>query len=89
MVFAILIVLNLWTFGLFGFDKRASHKGNSRISERTLLSLAFLGGAIGGVIGTYIFRHKTKKSPFRWLLLLALFSNFAIGLSFYLIETNA
>ena len=43
--------------------QRAIHK-EWRISEATLLTLGFAGGAIGGVLAMYLFRHKTRKNTF-------------------------
>lgn len=56
--------INLLTFLLFGIDKygAVSHKGRIRVSS--LLSLAFIGGSIGGLAAVYLFRHKTKKQYF-------------------------
>ena len=34
--------------------------GKWRIPEKALLLLSFLGGAIGGILGMLLFRHKTK-----------------------------
>ena len=45
-------------------DKERAIKKEWRISEKTLLILGFFGGAIGGVLGMYLFRHKTKHNAF-------------------------
>ena len=45
-------------------DKQKAKKSKRRISEKTLFTLVFLGGGIGGIAGMYIFRHKTKKTRF-------------------------
>ncbi|MEK4627673.1 MAG: DUF1294 domain-containing protein [Solibacillus sp.] len=45
-------------------DKERSKKKEWRISERTLFTLAIFGGAIGGVLGMYLFRHKTQHNSF-------------------------
>ena len=45
-------------------DKQRAIKQEWRIRESTLFILAFLGGAIGGVLGMYLFRHKTKHNSF-------------------------
>ena len=45
-------------------DKERAKKKEWRISEKTLLTLGFFGGAIGGVLGMYLFRHKTKHNKF-------------------------
>lgn len=45
-------------------DKKKARKHNWRISERSLLLTAALGGAIGSWIGMYVFRHKTRHTKF-------------------------
>ena len=46
-------------------DKERARRNQYRISEKTLWITAILGGAIGGVIGMQLFRHKTKHLSFR------------------------
>ena len=46
-------------------DKERAKRNKYRISEKTLWMTAILGGAIGGVIGMQLFRHKTKHLSFR------------------------
>ena len=41
-------------------------KGHWRISEQTLFTLVIIGGSIGGILGMFTFRHKTKKWYFRF-----------------------
>lgn len=60
----LLTILNVWTFMVFGFDKLRAEAGTWRISEGTLLSLAFIGGSVGALAGRRFFRHKTRKQPF-------------------------
>jgi uncharacterized membrane protein YsdA (DUF1294 family) len=45
-------------------DKSRARKHEWRISEKSLFTLAILGGACGGVLGMYLFRHKTKHNSF-------------------------
>lgn len=45
-------------------DKERAKKKEWRISEKTLMTLATVGGACGGVLGMYLFRHKTKHNKF-------------------------
>lgn len=35
-----------------------------RIPEKSLMTLAILGGSLGSLFGIYIMRHKTKKKKF-------------------------
>ena len=46
-------------------DKERARRNQYRISEKTLWMTAIFGGAIGGVIGMQLFRHKTKHLSFR------------------------
>lgn len=59
-----LILINVITLLAMYIDKQKAKKSKRRISEKTLFTLAFLGGGIGGIAGMYIFRHKTKKARF-------------------------
>lgn len=59
-----LLIINIVAFLAMWIDKRKAEKGKWRISETTLLLLGVLGGSIGGIIGMYTFRHKTKKKRF-------------------------
>lgn len=59
-----LLVINVLTFALFGWDKLKSKGRRSRVSERRLLAQAALGGFPGAKLGQHFFRHKTVKQPF-------------------------
>ena len=59
------IVTNLLAFVSFFVDKRRSRVGAWRISERTLLTMAWIGGAFGAYLAMRIFRHKTLKPKFQ------------------------
>ena len=54
------LLINLLLFILMGIDKRKAVTNKWRIKEKTLFILCLLGGSIGGIIGIYTFRHKTK-----------------------------
>lgn len=62
-----LITINICQFLIMGLDKLLAIKKKNRISEKTLLINAFLGGSIGALLGMYTFRHKTKKLKFQLL----------------------
>jgi uncharacterized membrane protein YsdA (DUF1294 family) len=59
-----LIAINLITFFIMWLDKRKAKKGRWRIPENTLLLFVLLGGGIGGIVGMYVFHHKTQKAKF-------------------------
>ena len=59
-----IVFINLLLFSLMGIDKEKAKLKKWRISEKTLFLLALFGGGIGGVIGIYTFRHKTKHLKF-------------------------
>lgn len=59
-----LIAINFVTLTAFAVDKIAAIEGKSRIRIVTLLGLAFIGGAIGGLVAMYVFRHKTRLDYF-------------------------
>ncbi|MBV2225010.1 MAG: DUF1294 domain-containing protein [Cloacibacterium sp.] len=60
-----ILVLSIFSFLLFGFDKRNATCGGYRISEFVLLLLSFLGGSVGSLLGMFIFRHKISKTSFK------------------------
>jgi uncharacterized membrane protein YsdA (DUF1294 family) len=59
-----LIIVNVITFIVCGYDKLMAIKHLYRIPEDMLLFLSFIGGCLGFIIGMLIFRHKTKKIKF-------------------------
>ena len=67
-----IIVLSLVAFIAYGADKRKARKGKWRISEKTLLTLSFLGGALGGIWAMKKFHHKTKHWYFTAVNILGL-----------------
>ena len=69
--------LNVITFFLFWWDKRAARQGDRRIRERTLLLFALMGGSLGAVTAQHMLRHKTRKQPFRGLVLAIIFLQLA------------
>ncbi len=60
-LFIYFIVINIVLFLLMGLDKKWAQTQKGRISEKTLILIAFLGGAIGGLAGMLFYRHKTSK----------------------------
>jgi uncharacterized membrane protein YsdA (DUF1294 family) len=59
-----LLAINLITFVVFGIDKHQARRGGRRVPERTLFTLAILGGSIGALAGMYVWHHKTLHRSF-------------------------
>lgn len=75
VVAAYLGAINVVAFHVFAWDKVEAASGrNRRTPERTLLALTAAGGTLGAVAARWLFRHKTRKQPFRtffWLIIAA------------------
>ena len=67
-----LIAVNVVAFILYGADKQKARKKKWRISEKTLLGIAVIGGSPGAILGMFVFHHKTKHWYFRYGLPLIL-----------------
>ncbi len=61
-----LAVINIIGFLAMGIDKLKAKAKAWRIPEKTLLTIAVLGGAIGVWLGMELFRHKTKHLHFKY-----------------------
>ena len=59
-----ILIINLIGFLSMGIDKFKAKKGMWRTKEKTLFTIALIGGSIGSIIGMYTFRHKTKHNSF-------------------------
>jgi len=59
------VVLSVTSFVLYGMDKAAAEQGRWRTPELTLHLVSVAGGWPGALVGQRVFRHKTKKQPFR------------------------
>lgn len=71
------LVVSLITFGFYAFDKFAARRGNSRVPESTLHALGVAGGWPGALIAQQLFRHKTRKQPFRSVFWMTVVINLA------------
>ena len=61
-----ILAINIATFFLYGIDKYKAKKGQWRISEVALLTMAAIGGSIGAWIGMRIWHHKTMHKKFMY-----------------------
>jgi len=74
-----MLLMSLSLFVLMGVDKKRAVRNEWRIRERTLFFVALLGGALGGVAGMRVFRHKTKHASFAVGMPLLLVLNLGIA----------
>jgi uncharacterized membrane protein YsdA (DUF1294 family)/cold shock CspA family protein len=58
-------VMSTLTFAVYWQDKSAAESNGSRTPEKTLHSLALLGGWPGAMIAQQVLRHKSSKEDFR------------------------
>ena len=60
-----LAIINIVALAAMGIDKKKAEKKEWRIPENRLFLYVILGGGIGGTLGMFLFRHKTKHAKFR------------------------
>lgn len=66
------LAVNTLCYVCFALDKGYAQRGEKRIPETTLITMALLGGSLGGVLAMYQFRHKTRHRIFKYGLPLIL-----------------
>lgn len=62
---AALAVMNILSFSLMAYDKQCARLGKWRVPEKKLFLAAACFGALGGVLGMRLLRHKTRHWHFR------------------------
>ena len=67
-ILALLLLINLITFIVFGYDKQLAKNREDRVSEKSLFLLMLFGGTIGGLLAMLVFRHKTNKNSFKLMV---------------------
>ena len=65
VLYTYLIIINAAGFLFMLIDKHRAQENMWRIPERTLMTVALMGGSFGTLLGMKLFRHKTKKDKFR------------------------
>jgi len=58
--------MNIVAFIIYGVDKYKAQHAKWRITEATLLWIAGLGGALGSLLGIFVWHHKTLHPQFRY-----------------------
>ena len=61
-----LALSNLLSLSLFGIDKWKAKHTKWRISEKTLLLVAAIGGSIGAWVGMKLWHHNTQHKKFKY-----------------------
>ncbi|MBR1875491.1 MAG: DUF1294 domain-containing protein [Lachnospiraceae bacterium] len=64
ILFIYFSIINVIAFIMYGIDKALAKAQKYRISEASLLFVAFLGGSAGALCGMFLFHHKTRKLVF-------------------------
>ena len=70
VVLAVYAAVSVAALIAYGADKWKAKRGKWRIPEKVLLLLSFFGGAVGGLSGMLLFRHKTRHWYF-WFVNIA------------------
>lgn len=78
----LLAVGSIVAFAMYGIDKHKAKRGAWRISEKALLLIGFLCGAVGALAAMQLFRHKTKHYYFYFVNILGLV--WQVAVLFYL-----
>lgn len=61
-----LLIVNIFTFIVYGVDKLKAKEHWWRISEATLLFLAVVDGSVGAWVGMKVWHHKTMHKKFKY-----------------------
>lgn len=83
-----LISINTIAFIAYGIDKFKAQREMRRISEFTLLLLAFFGGSVGALMGMNVWRHKTQHWKFSIGVPMFLLLQVALTIWFILARSN-
>lgn len=75
--------INIISFIVFFLDKEKAKKDKWRIQERTLHTLSFMGGVVGSIGAMILFHHKTKKTLFVAITIIALLFNIFVYYNAY------
>ncbi len=80
--------MSLAGFVLMGTDKLLAKLEKRRIPEKTLLTVAALGGAVGSWLAMLLFRHKTRHRAFSIGIPLLTVIQFAIFLAIIFLKAK-
>ncbi|PME35205.1 hypothetical protein BCV39_19405 [Vibrio sp. 10N.286.55.E10] len=69
------LLMSIFTYLMFAWDKQAAQGGAWRTSENTLHLLSLLGGWPGALLAQFQLRHKSRKQPFKFILWVTIMIN--------------
>ncbi len=72
-----LVGVSLLACALTVWDKHCARRGRWRTPEKTLFSVALLGGALAMLVTMRVVRHKTRHRRFMWGLPLVVLAQLA------------
>jgi len=78
ILIVVFAIWNIIVFAMYGIDKIKAKRNKMRISEKTLILVAALMGALGALLGMLAFRHKTQHLKFKIGVPFLLLVNIAI-----------
>ncbi len=59
-----IVIINIIAFAIMAADKKKARSKGQRVPESVLLTLSFIGGSVGSLLGLLICRHKTRHLKF-------------------------
>lgn len=75
---AYVVAINVASLFFTGLDKALARSGALRTPEVIPFCMALLGGSPGVLLGIHVFRHKTRKASFQFVLLLIVVAQLAL-----------
>lgn len=78
-----LVFINIFSIFMTVFDKTAAINNERRVSEKTLLFIAAIGGGAGMYFTMRIIHHKTRKNKFMFGLPAIIFIQVAVSAIVY------
>jgi uncharacterized membrane protein YsdA (DUF1294 family) len=73
-----LLGINVAALAAMGLDKSLSRSSALRFPEVILYIIALCGGVPGILLGIHVFKHKSRKPAFQFVLLLVLVAQVAV-----------
>ncbi|WP_100065761.1 DUF1294 domain-containing protein [Miniphocaeibacter massiliensis] len=70
-IYIFFILVNLFSFAIYGIDKLKAIKGKYRIPESVLLFSTLISGFLGSILAMLLFKHKLSKKKFVVVALLS------------------